>query len=678
MKKIFILIFIVCTVSGFSQSKKTWEKTKSINTISAYEDFIKKYPNGNYTLIAKESLLELKFDQVKVENSISAYENYLKEQKNSKYADEAENRLEELYFKQTEAVGTVEAYEAFIMKHYNTILIAKAKQRIDFLNSERDWPEVLKKYTINDFEKFCRNYPGSARVQEAKINIDYLKKKQDELNVLLTNGSVPILQDYCKNNPDSPYLEDAKEAIKYMSSAQDLITLITAGKVKVEPKFNTLQSVGINIRKTVLYPIIVQIPEATLFVNYDESSQNMVTTSEEKLSLTNNEKQTVTIAAACYWTKEYDVDENTFKVIKAPCQHELSNLIKVVKKTGTDFAELQAAIWIITVNANYDDLNKLITYGEPSGKRIINEREVLGALKLCSEAGINIFCRSIWSDKKEIFDGAQGEEYKNIMRYLENGEQKYTAKRKSEEKLAKAKLMATIEWCDIPAGSFMMGSSMAEYKDNGPADNQGWPHEVSLSAFKMSKYEVTFEQYDLFCEATGRIIPKDEGWGRDKRPVINVSWQDAKAFAEYMGCRLPTEAEWEYACRAGTTTPYNTGNTLYKTDANFDNSTDGFRWSYSQRFFNQETNPVGSYKPNLWGLYDMHGNVSEWCSDFYAKYTTTPVNNPTGPATGSYHVNRGGSWTANYRGCRSANRQYNYYTQDWGTRFTGFRIVAVQ
>jgi formylglycine-generating enzyme required for sulfatase activity len=227
-----------------------------------------------------------------------------------------------------------------------------------------------------------------------------------------------------------------------------------------------------------------------------------------------------------------------------------------------------------------------------------------------------------------------------------------------------------IEWVDIPAGTFMMGSPENEverYDDEGPQ------HQVFLSGFKMSKVAVTFAQYDAFCQATGRSKPSDYGWGRGKRPVIDVDWNDATAFAQWMGCRLPTEAEWEYACRAGTSTPFNTGDCLSTAQANYDGNypySNCIKGAYLER-----TQPVGSYAPNAWGLYDMHGNVWEWCSDWYGSYSSFPQTNPTGPASGSYRVLRGGSWIYSGRYCRSANR--NYFLAPSNRHFnSGFRLVV--
>jgi formylglycine-generating enzyme len=223
---------------------------------------------------------------------------------------------------------------------------------------------------------------------------------------------------------------------------------------------------------------------------------------------------------------------------------------------------------------------------------------------------------------------------------------------------------------EIPVGTFTMGSPSNEV---GRYDNET-PHQVTLSAFNMSKYAVTFEQYDAFCAATSRKKPDDEGWGRGKRPVINVSWHDAIDFAAWVACRLPTEAEWEYACRAGTTTPFHTGSNLTTDQANYDGNRP--YGNNPEGKYREKTLPVGSFSPNAWGLYDMHGIVWEWCSDWYGEdyYTESPKKDPHGPLDGSYRVNRGGGWCNFAYDCRSATR--NNGSPDYRINDLGFRLVS--
>ncbi len=166
----------------------------------------------------------------------------------------------------------------------------------------------------------------------------------------------------------------------------------------------------------------------------------------------------------------------------------------------------------------------------------------------------------------------------------------------------------------IPAGRFLMGSSDSEPERSSEEQPQ---HEVQIAQpFALGVYAVTFDDYVPFCDETFRKIPKDEKWGRGNRPVINVTWHDVQAYCEWLSqqtnhrYRLPSEAEWEYACRAGTVTPYFTGVSITQQQTNFDN---------------KQTLPVGSFPPNTFGLHDMHGNVSEWVEDYWhSNYHSAP------------------------------------------------------
>jgi len=227
-----------------------------------------------------------------------------------------------------------------------------------------------------------------------------------------------------------------------------------------------------------------------------------------------------------------------------------------------------------------------------------------------------------------------------------------------------------------PEGSFYMGSPAAE---RGRMSDEGPQHTVSVPAFHIAERELAFEEYDAFCDATGRPRPSDEGWGRGARPVVNVSWFDAIAYCNWRstkeglepvyeikgdsvrqdraknGYRLPTEAEWEYACRAGTATPTAFGEKLSSADANFDG---GFPYGgAAEGPYIGKTQPVGSYPPNAWGIRDMHGNVNEWCWDAYDAYEAKFVPDPAvdgGPSDS--RVIRSGAWSDLGRFMRSAYR----------------------
>lgn len=224
-----------------------------------------------------------------------------------------------------------------------------------------------------------------------------------------------------------------------------------------------------------------------------------------------------------------------------------------------------------------------------------------------------------------------------------------------------------IEVIDIAGGEFLMGSPDNERSRK----SDEVLHTVKVNDFRMAKYEVTFDMYDAYCEATGKDKPNDEGWGRGNRPVINVSWRDANNFAVWMGGRLPTEAEWEYAARAGGKYAFGKSTCLGNSHSNFDASDNLYRCGKPET--KDRTEAVGSYKPNSFGIFDMFGNVYEWCNDWYGVYPTGTVINPTGSENGEMKVNRGGSWANVASSCRAACREAGNMNFK-GDRI-GFRIV---
>jgi formylglycine-generating enzyme required for sulfatase activity len=252
----------------------------------------------------------------------------------------------------------------------------------------------------------------------------------------------------------------------------------------------------------------------------------------------------------------------------------------------------------------------------------------------------------------------------------------------------------------IPAGTFTMGSPTGEVS----RDLDETQYTVTLDAFRISKYEITNAQFAIFLNAksigsnglyaagaypaqpliyassgnldwglhyiSGKWVPVA---GYENHPVIFLTWYGASEFATFMGGHLPTEAQWEYSCRAGTTSPFSTGSCLSNTQANYNWSSPYNTCTNSNTTPPGTTQAVGTYPANPFGLNDMHGNDWEWCSDWYGSYPATAQTNPTGSATGSARVIRGGSCIYYARYCRSADR--NSSSPDSYSGFVGIRLV---
>ena len=237
----------------------------------------------------------------------------------------------------------------------------------------------------------------------------------------------------------------------------------------------------------------------------------------------------------------------------------------------------------------------------------------------------------------------------------------------------------------IPAGKFTMGSPTDELH-RGAEETQ---HEVAITkSFFLGAFEVTQGQYEKimgnnpsFFSAKGagkqRVAKKDTS----SHPVERVSWNDAVEFCKKLSARekktyrLPTEAEWEYACRAGTKAPFHTGGKFNSNLGNINGLSYSSYGSEEGGPFYRSTVPVAEYKGNAFNAFDMHGNVQEWCADWYGAdyYKSSPKSDPQGPEKGTERVLRGGAWPSSAKACRNAAR--NHLPPEEKTYTTGFRVV---
>jgi len=226
----------------------------------------------------------------------------------------------------------------------------------------------------------------------------------------------------------------------------------------------------------------------------------------------------------------------------------------------------------------------------------------------------------------------------------------------------------TLKLVQIPAGQFLMGSPETE-TDRNRDETQ---HEVTISKpFYMGVTHVTVRQYAQFVKDTRQKHEETKFKQTGDHPVVKVNWDDAQAFCAWLSnksgksVRLPTEAQWEYACRAGTTTRFSFGDG--------DGDLGNYAWYCDNSA--EMTHPVGQKKPNAWGLYDMHGNAWQWCQDHYAPYGQAATTDPTGPNEGSSRVSRGGSWVDEPGTFRCALRIRSNNPEQWFTN-DSFRVVV--
>ena len=349
--------------------------------------------------------------------------------------------------------------------------------------------------------------------------------------------------------------------------------------------------------------------------------------------------------------------------------------------------EIQADLYLVQTEAYIQEkdyaaareaMGKIVGLQEKHGLAIPNEFHFKYA-QVLSWAGSHAEAVESLNRYLELA-GRSGTHYRDALVLLHEATEAAEVEEAAARVVAKAVALArNLSTVVVPAGSFLMGSPSSE---EGRSDWEGPQHWVTIKKpFAVGVYEVTFEEWDACVSAggCGAYRPDDNGWGRGRRPVINVDWEDAQRFVEWLRdvtgqpFRLLSESEWEYAARAGTTTPYHYGRTITVKQANGD---------IDERWYGK-TLPVGSFDANEFGLHDVHGNVSEWVQDCSNdNYRGAPRDGSAWEAGDcSCRVLRGGEWNDYPSALRSASRSAWYcggndgYSGGDGYITMGFRVA---
>lgn len=419
-----------------------YKKAEQQNTINAYENFLKTYQNNKYVIQTKNNIQILEYEQAQQQNTINAYENFLKTYPNNKYVNQAENNIQRLEYEQAIEKKTIDAYQYFIDKYPQSKFTPEVKKDLidlEFQNSNA-------KKSFDSFDSFFEKYPKLSEEYYDKafdylgINLqvynksymnytnsnfsEYIKGRYEILrfNAISDSYNIKELETFVRDFPESNNSNQMKNKINSIKTdklGKNIFDLISENKVEVEVTGSDITEVSVKIRKLVPYNITVQVPPGTFFISNSTSSQNMVTRRSKNFILSNNEWHENSIYAACAnRIKDIPGSDDRFSVQRSPNQKELEILMNTLSKEHVSSEVEQAAIWIVTDDADYDDLGILVvSYNGYGGSRVINEYEAARAIQICAKANISIKNKAIWKDKAEILNGLKSVELK---KWLQN------------------------------------------------------------------------------------------------------------------------------------------------------------------------------------------------------------------------------------------------------------------
>jgi hypothetical protein len=339
------------------------------------------------------------------------YAAYLSKWPEGRHAPEARRLYDDRCWQDAQNLHTIQEFTVYLQLHPEGQHVAQANQSIDSLY----WYDASRGNTFRSIQTYLDQYPAGIFAAEAKAVQTQLLKDDRPYEGALFVGTEEAIKEFLAGFPGHRRETQARAALKDLRG-RDIVDLINEHKVELRTIGSGIDEIEVEIRRLVPHPLKVRIPVGTYFVAENSSTQNMVTTQEEQRTLDHDDWVYLSPAVACA-NRERDVpnNEDSFMVQRSPNQAELVKLLLVLDQANVEYAVRQAAIWIVTDDADYDDLGILISspFGLPySGSRVINEYEAALAMQLCEKAGINLSRKAIWDSRQEILEGLEDEPLK--------------------------------------------------------------------------------------------------------------------------------------------------------------------------------------------------------------------------------------------------------------------------
>ena len=371
-------------------SPDDWTEAQASGDIDAFEEFLRLHPSSAFSDSARALVaglsLEAAWSAARESDGIPNYEEFLRNHAESEYADQAEVRLGELRL-------------------------------------ERDWRSTQSTDEIEAYEAFLTEYPASEFSAEARLRCDQLTLARDWATAQATNRIAGYLA-FLEEHSSSEYAEEARGQLRLLESrGPEIADLLRDEEIEAEVVGSSIQAVRIRLRRRGSRTVRVRVPVGTYFVAHNASAQNMVSTKEIVRRLTSNEWVNVQVDAACAnRIKNIPGTNDSFDIRSSPHQEDLAKLMPVLARAGSGYSTRQAAVWIVTDNADFDDLGILRSGFGGYGPRVIGAAAAAAAMRACEEAGINLPGRAIWRDRAEILDALEGGELKTWLESRSRGE----------------------------------------------------------------------------------------------------------------------------------------------------------------------------------------------------------------------------------------------------------------